>query len=85
MIQKTYKCINVCFTMKDVETIFNKINEVEYNKKGKIVAIEPESGEYFIGDNIVDAYRKAVERYPGKRFIFKRVGFEHTYFTGALA
>jgi len=70
---------------KEANIVFEKINEeLEPKYKGKIVAIEPESGDYFIGDNIIDAYNKAIKKYPNKKFIFKRIGFTSTHFVGAL-
>ena len=71
--------------MKDIKITFKKINEeLESKYKGKIVAIESESSDYFIGDNVIEAYNKAIKKHPNKKFIFKRVGFTSTYFVGAL-
>ena len=71
--------------MKDIKITFKRINEeLESKYKGKIVAIESESSDYFIGDNVIEAYNKAIKKHPNKKFIFKRVGFTSTYFVGAL-
>jgi hypothetical protein len=43
--------------------------------KGKIVAIEVESGDYFMGDSVLKAGTKARLKYPGKIFYFKRIGY----------
>jgi hypothetical protein len=43
--------------------------------QGKIVAIEIESGDYFLGDTVVEAGQKAKERYPDRVFYFIRVGY----------
>ncbi len=64
--------------MKRIE-IFERINEEESENKGKIVAIDTDSGEYFIGNSELEAYQKAIRKYPNKQFIFKRIGFEHTH------
>ncbi|MBI3035462.1 hypothetical protein HYY71_03995 [Candidatus Woesearchaeota archaeon] len=65
--------------------VFEKISkELSPEFKGKIVAIDTESGSYFIGDSELDAYKKAIKKYPAKKFIFKRVGFDSTHFVGAL-
>ena len=69
--------------MKELK-IFEKINEEESRNKGKIVAIDVDSGDYFIGNSTLEAYRIAIKKYPNKKFIFKKIGFEHTHFIGAL-
>jgi len=53
------------------------ILEPEY--KCKIVAIEIDSGDYFIGDTVVEAGLKAKEKYPDKIFHFIRVGYQAVY------
>ena len=71
--------------IKDANAVFEKINkELSSRFKGKIVAIDADSGSYFIGDSEIDAYKKAVEKYPNKKFVFKRVGFDSAHFVGAL-
>ena len=60
--------------------IFDKINKILSAKyKGKLVAIEVESGDYFIGDSGLEACKKAREKYPDKIFVVKRIGFEYAY------
>lgn len=71
--------------IEEASRLFEKINkELASKHKGKIVAIDEASGDYFIGDSELDAYKKAVQKYPDKKFIFKRIGFGSTYFVGAL-
>ena len=41
----------------------------------QIVAIEVESGDYFIGKSVTEAARKAREKYPEKVFYFVKIGF----------
>lgn len=48
---------------------------LEPELKGKIVAIEVDSGDYFIGDSVIEALQKAREVYPDKLFHFMRIGF----------
>jgi hypothetical protein len=38
--------------------------------RGKVVAIEPESAEYFLGDTLDSASEHALARYPDRRFGF---------------
>ena len=47
--------------------------------KGKVIAIEVDSGEYFTGETILDAASKARAKHPGKGFHFFRVGFPYMY------
>ncbi len=48
--------------------------DLEAKHKGKIVAIEPESGDYFLGRTIGEAGNKAKKKYPDKIFYFARIG-----------
>ena len=65
--------------------VFEQINkELAPKYKGKIVAIDIDSGNYFIGDSEIDAYKRGIEQYPNKKFVFKRIGFNYTHFVGAL-
>ncbi len=70
---------------KGATALFKKINrELSSRYKGKIVAIDTESGDYFVGDSELDAYKKAIQKCPDKQFVFKRIGFDSTHFVGAL-
>lgn len=42
--------------------------------KGEIIAVEPESGDYFLGKTLREANRKALEKYPDKVFFASRLG-----------
>ena len=42
--------------------------------KGEIIAVEPESGDYFLGFNPMEAGDKAKAKYPDKLFFFARIG-----------
>ena len=53
--------------------------------KGKFAAIEIESGEYFLGDTILEALQKAKEKYPNKLFHTVRVGYEGVFKMGSYA
>jgi len=50
-------------------------DQLEPQYKGKIVAIEVDSGDYFIGDTVVEAGEKARKKHPDKVFHFIRIGF----------
>ncbi|MBI5003154.1 hypothetical protein HZC31_07245 [Candidatus Woesearchaeota archaeon] len=70
--------------LKKANEIFEKINQRLSEKyKGKIIAIDGESGDYYIGESELEAYNEAIKQHPKKQFIFKRVGFRSTHFVGA--
>ena len=58
--------------------------KLEQGHKGEIVAIEVASGDFFLGRNEIEAYEKAVKKYPDKTFVYKRIGYKATHFVGAL-
>lgn len=67
------------------DKIYEQIKaKVERDYKGKIIAIELESGDFFIGDSELEAFEKASKKYPGKVFVYKRVGFPTTHFVGSF-
>ena len=55
---------------------------LEPGQTGRFVAIEPESGRYFLGDTGAEALVAAHEALPGRQFYLKRIGFETTYKLG---
>ncbi|MBI2655702.1 hypothetical protein HYX06_04755 [Candidatus Woesearchaeota archaeon] len=71
--------------IEEANKLFVKISkDLSPKYKGKIVAIDADSGNYFIGDSELDAYNEAVKKYPNKKFVFKKIGFDSTHFVGAL-
>ena len=71
--------------IKETNMLFERINkELLPQFRGKIVAIDTDSGNYFIGNSELDAYKKAIKKYPNKKFVYKRIGFNSTHFVGAL-
>ncbi len=62
------------------KTIYGRVAEkLEPSFKGKIVAIEVESGEYFVGETVLDAAGKARVKHPDKVFHFFHIGFPSVY------
>jgi hypothetical protein len=53
--------------------------DLEATCKGKIVAIEADSGEYFVGDTLLEAARQARTKYREKPCHFIRIGFPTVY------
>lgn len=47
--------------------------------RGKYVAIEPESGDYFVGDDPIQADTQAQEKHPEKVFYLKKIGYESAF------
>ncbi|MCH8318148.1 MAG: hypothetical protein IIA88_06580 [Bacteroidetes bacterium] len=56
------------------EEILNKIQSLE-GMKGMLVAIEPDSEDWFIGETAIEAMKKAKEKYPDNIFYLVRVGY----------
>ncbi len=56
---------------------------LEPEHKGEMLAVEVESGDYFLGRTATEAYKKAKEEYPGREFAFLRVGARAAFFVGA--
>lgn len=48
---------------------------LEAKERGKVVAIEVESGEVFIGRTVLEAAMKARKKFPDRLFYFIRVGY----------
>ena len=67
--------------MKDAEEVYNEIKGDLKGQEGKIVAIDIDSGDYFIGDSVVEAYQKGHKKFPQKEFFFKRIGHKAVYRT----
>ncbi len=51
-------------------------DEMEPRHKGRIIAIEVETGDYFLGDSVIEAVNKAKEKYPDKVFFIARIGYK---------
>ncbi len=55
--------------------IYLKIkDQLESEHKGEIVAIDVDSGEYFVGKTLMEANDKAREKYLNKQLCFIRIG-----------
>jgi hypothetical protein len=48
---------------------------LEPKHKGEIMAIEPDSGDYFLGITVGEAGEKARKKYPDRIFYFVRIGY----------
>jgi hypothetical protein len=54
-------------------------SKLEPTHKGKIVVIDAESGDYFLGENLHEANEKARKKYPHKVFYATKVGYPALY------
>lgn len=50
--------------------------ELEDQHRGEYVAIEVDSGAYFLGKTPEEAFARAEESYPGKVFYLVRIGYK---------
>ena len=67
------------FREKSAEVYERLKPELEEKYHGLIVAIEPYSGDYFVGKSVVEAGEKGKEKYPDRIFHFVRPGFRAVY------
>ncbi len=56
---------------------------LETEHRGRFVAIDPESGDYFLGDTDTQAALAALKAIPGGRFFIRRIGYEVTHRLGS--
>ncbi|MCS7286501.1 MAG: hypothetical protein RMK30_08400 [Anaerolineae bacterium] len=49
-------------------------DQLEANHQGEIVAIDVDSGEYFVGKTLIEVNDKAREKYLNKQLYFARIG-----------
>ena len=60
--------------------LFEKLDaELREKYYGKFIAIEVDSGDYFIGETGIDASKKGKEKYPDKIFFLGRIGHRTAY------
>ena len=57
---------------------------LEQSQLGKYVSIEPESGDYFLGDTFDEAVNAAIGRYPDRLTHTIRVGHSAAFHLGVL-
>jgi len=62
------------------EEIYRKIKEkLEPAHKGEFVAIEVDTGDYFVGKDPIDADEKARVKYPDAVFFLARIGYRAAF------
>ena len=65
---------------KKAEEIYNKVKDKI--KVGKMVAIDIDSEDYFVGENTIDAYKKGRQKHPEAEFYFIRAGAKTAFVVG---
>jgi hypothetical protein len=58
--------------------------ELKSQHRDRFVAIEPESGDYFLGDTFDEAVRCALTKYPSRRSHTIRIGHRAAFHIGVL-
>ena len=59
-----------------LESIQGQFGEQDH---GKFVAIDVDSGEYFLGETAIEATEKARAKHPGKVFYLGRIGYRTAF------
>ena len=67
------------------EKVLREIYGRSRQYRGKIAAVEPRSGQYFLGETLGEAAKEARKSFPGKIFYFIRVGARTAHGRRALA
>lgn len=71
--------------MEKADEILKKAEEeLLPEHKGEIIAIDEDSGDYELGESVLEACDKLSKRHPGKIFKARRLGFDYVYFIGGL-
>jgi hypothetical protein len=79
MEPKVFQIDRKKLSSKGKEIYSRIVAELEPEHKGDIVAIEVDSGNYFLGRTVVEAGKRARKQHPDKVFYFARIGFPAVY------
>lgn len=58
--------------------------DLERDHVDRFMAIEPESGDYFLGDTLDEAVQFAVKKYPTRRSFTIRIGHRAAFHLGGM-
>ena len=64
---------------KPPKSLIRKIEALETENKGMIAAIDPDSGNYFLGTDTIAAVKKGRKRLPDAVFYCIRIGYPGVY------
>jgi len=68
--------VNIQLLSEEGKRIYGELKEtLDAEHKGKYLAIEVESGDYFLGETIEEAGEKARKQHPDKIFYLVRIGY----------
>jgi hypothetical protein len=80
MTQQVYKPPDTHAISKKGRQIFEALSpELTVEHRGQFIAIDADSGDYFMGETGIEATRKAQATYPGKIFFLGRIGYRTAY------
>ena len=82
MFKKYNNLIIKMVNIKHAEEVYQKIKDQLKGQEGKILALDVESGDYFIGKDTIEAYNEGRKKYPHKEFFFKRIGAKAAFMVG---
>ena len=79
-MQQVYRPPDIRKISKQGQRLFEALDrELREQHCGKFIAIEVDSGEYFLGGTGVEASEKARVKHPGKIFFLGRIGYRAAY------
>ncbi|MBI5214872.1 MAG: hypothetical protein HY960_03905 [Ignavibacteriae bacterium] len=55
-------------------SVLSKLHSLK-QKRGMLAAVEPESGDWFLGKDVLEAFKKGKKKYPSGTFYFVRIGY----------
>ena len=68
------------FVARRGEAIYQKIKaDMETNHKGEFLAVDPESGDHYIGKTSLKAILNGRKEHPNTVFYIIRIGFPYVY------
>ena len=83
MIQSLHRNEDPSERMRSADRIYDGIRaSLEASHKGEIVAIDVETGDYFLGRTPLEACDKGHVKHPGSILACKRVGYPTTLVVG---
>jgi hypothetical protein len=76
MPREIYQVPNTRKISQQGHQIFEQVSpKLEEQHRGQFIAIDVDSGEYFLGKTILEADEKARAKHPGKVFYVGRIGY----------
>lgn len=80
MLQQVYQPPDVRKISQKGQQLFDALDpELREKHRGQFIAIEVDSGDYFIGQTEMEANQKARTKHPGKVFFLGRIGYRTVY------